>query len=829
VARVRLLVLVLLVAAALVRPGGVYAAEGDPPPASEPAPQAESTEQPDEPRPIAVTEVPRQAARATEDLRPFEPPLSPSDEETAIRGEFDRLKSAEEELEKLPASINPDAAPPWLLEDAEDEWERVSRQLDAWFGTITELASRMNDQLGAIERSRIVWRLTRESAEEQEFPEALVVTVEELQAKIREAEEALRQRRDEILTLENALAVERIRARGVLDRIRAARSEARQRIFAPDAPPLWRAIAGARYQSTLLDQIAYAWDKNGRELREYAQQRRDLIFLHGVLTLLLLGGMIGLARAGRRWASEDDALAVPAKVLSKPVSATLVVSLTVGVPLHTGAPTVVFELMLFVLAVPLLWILPGLVYQEIRWPLFALTGIFVLDRVRALTPDESLLHRLLLVVTTTLALLVCLVAVRALRSHLSTASTRWLRTTLFVARGGAAVLSISLLANLLGATALARLLTSATMVSSYMAVAILAGVLILDGAVVILIRTRLVRRSNVIRDHSGEMIRRVSRLLHVSAAGLWVYIALKTYDVWPMFWSATVSAFGHTWKVGSLEFALWQLPAFVVALYVSVQLSRLIRVFLEDDVLTRMELPRGVGGTISMLVRYAVLTIGFFVAVAAAGIDLSAFTIVAGALGVGIGFGLQNVVNNFVSGLILAFERPVQIGDTIEVAGLLGEVKNIGIRSSTVRTFEGAEVIVPNGDLIASQVTNWTLSDRQRRLQIAIGVAYGTDPSKVIELLNETAASHPEVLTDQPPYTLFLGFGDSSLNFELRVWTLAFDRWRQVQSEVTVAVNEALTEAGIEIPFPQRDLHLRSVDGDAAGTLAAGKKMEGTP
>jgi len=248
-------------------------------------------------------------------------------------------------------------------------------------------------------------------------------------------------------------------------------------------------------------------------------------------------------------------------------------------------------------------------------------------------------------------------------------------------------------------------------------------------------------------------------------------------------------------------------------------LSRLLRIILEDDVLPRLPSARGVPLAITSTVHYVVLFLGFVLAISAAGVDLNRVSLLAGALGVGIGFGLQNVVNNFVSGLILLYERPVQIGDMVEVGGLLGEVKRIGIRSSTIRTFQGAEVIVPNGNLISDQVVNWTFSDRRRRMEIKVGVAYGTDPERVLALLREVAAGDAGVLADPAPVALFLGFGDSSLDFELRAWTPLFEDWVHTQSELTVAVNRAIVDAGIEIPFPQRDLHLRSAEAKAFGAL----------
>ena len=233
----------------------------------------------------------------------------------------------------------------------------------------------------------------------------------------------------------------------------------------------------------------------------------------------------------------------------------------------------------------------------------------------------------------------------------------------------------------------------------------------------------------------------------------------------------------------------------------------------------RLPAGRGVGYALTTTVHYAVLLVGFLLAISAAGVDLNKVSLLAGAFGVGIGFGLQNVVNNFVSGLILLYERPVQLGDMVEVGGTTGEVRRIGIRSSTIRTFQGAEVIVPNSNLISDRVVNWTFSDRRRRIELQVGVAYGTDPQRVLLILLAVARAHPDVLDDPAPQALMLGFGDSSLDFELRAWTALFDTYVVTQSELAIALHRALAEAGIEIPFPQRDLHLRSSDEAALRAL----------
>jgi potassium efflux system protein len=236
---------------------------------------------------------------------------------------------------------------------------------------------------------------------------------------------------------------------------------------------------------------------------------------------------------------------------------------------------------------------------------------------------------------------------------------------------------------------------------------------------------------------------------------------------------------------------------------------------------------------VSLLLRITIITIGFLLAVAAAGLKLDKLTLLLGAFGVGIGFGLQNIFNNLVSGIIIAFERPIKDGDIIEVGTLLGVVKEIGIRSSIIKTYEGSEVIVPNGNLISNELINWTRSDMHRRGEVSVGVAYGTDPRTVISLLLETARNFDQVLPDPEPVALFTGFGDSSLDFRLLFWIPDADSRLIIQSEMSVRVNQAIVDAGITIPFPQQDLHVKSVDTQILDRVKAqdevARKQMGNP
>jgi small-conductance mechanosensitive channel len=237
-----------------------------------------------------------------------------------------------------------------------------------------------------------------------------------------------------------------------------------------------------------------------------------------------------------------------------------------------------------------------------------------------------------------------------------------------------------------------------------------------------------------------------------------------------------------------------------------------------------VRLPRGIPGAISMVIRYTVIGVGIFLAISTLGLDLGKFGLLAGALGVGLGFGLQNVIANFVSGLILVFERPIQVGDKVEVGTVLGNVKQIGVRSSTVQTFDGSEVIVPNADLISHQVTNWTLSDSRQRMKLPVKVAFDTEPEEVLEILLKIAREHPGVLDEPKPVATFNGFGDYFLDFTLYYWIS--ENIFQIKTEVALAVHRRIKEAGIEKPRPQQDIQLKIIDNpDKKRT--SGKKKDG--
>ncbi len=264
-------------------------------------------------------------------------------------------------------------------------------------------------------------------------------------------------------------------------------------------------------------------------------------------------------------------------------------------------------------------------------------------------------------------------------------------------------------------------------------------------------------------------------------------------------------------KFGTTEITLWFFLYFIVFVFLLFFLSAKFKKLLVRKMLVPYISDIGVRQSIGSIVRYVIVIIGIIVIAQASGIDLSTLTILAGALGVGIGFGLQNITNNFVSGIVILFERPIKEGDRIEVGNTLGRVIKVAARATTILTNDNIAIIVPNSEFISSRVINWSYNDDKVRFKIPVSVSYNSDIPKVRELLLEVAAENKDVLDQPPPNVRLSEFGDNGITMTLLAWTSALMHFQgRFKSDINFAIYKKFKEHNIEIPFPQRDLHIRS-------------------
>ncbi|WP_321494361.1 mechanosensitive ion channel domain-containing protein [uncultured Desulfobacter sp.] len=268
----------------------------------------------------------------------------------------------------------------------------------------------------------------------------------------------------------------------------------------------------------------------------------------------------------------------------------------------------------------------------------------------------------------------------------------------------------------------------------------------------------------------------------------------------------------HPLSIGNMQFSFLGAISAGLVLIFTYALVRIWRWLFQNKFLSQSGMVQGLQESITTISAYIIWALGLLIALHAFGLNTASLAVAFGALGIGIGFGLQNIVNNFISGIILLFERPIQVGDDIEVNGIWAQVRKINVRSTVVQTYDNASLIIPNADLISNQVINWSFKDKRIRRKISVGVAYGSDVELVRTILLQIAADAPHVLRYPRPDVIFTDFGDSALNFVLRLWT-DIDHMLVVDTDVRFRIDKNFRENNIEISFPQRDIHIRSIEG----------------
>ena len=728
-----------------------------------------------------------------------------------------------DELKLLPAP---------RLESLERYWAFEARRFEALRRELREASQPYTEAAAELARRRADWDLTRQALAQDGVSQALVARTSGVVALLQQASEQLS------VPLEQQLALGR-RANAVDAKITANRKSvdaaiaySDRRLGRLDSPPLWTLQAVHERGKDALASTRLALQLEFAFLGEYGASNFANQRLLQAFELSLLPLMLWLWWRTRRRSRAGHPPADPAsaRVLARPISTWLLLSMLAVLVLEPDAPLLVHQFAMLVALVPLLRLLPPHSKEFLGpWPYVA-TALYLLERLSFLLLGNLFLYRWYHFGLTVVALgLMAWLAWRARKVEVEV-----LRGHLGPILQGAAwfavlVLAVSAASNLAGNLTLAEMLTSALIDSGYMALVLYAGITVFIALLGQLLPQPDGGGLRMLRNHAPQVLHVASRIAALAGVAGWLVYTANRFRIYRPLHDAIEGIVTASIQVGEIDLSLGRLLVFVLGVVLAVAFARLVRFLLREQVLPNMTLPRGVDNSVASLSYYALLFVGLLAALAAAGLQIGQLAFLFGAMGVGIGLGLQDVVKNFVSGLILMFERPLQPGDVVDVSGTSGRVGEIGMRATTIRTFDGADVVVPNGMLLADKFTNWTLHDQHRRIDIAVGVAYGSDPERVANLLLEVVKGTPGIVDVPSPAVLFSGFGASSLDFAVRGWTHDFDNWPIIRSQLATRLYAALLDAGIEIPFPQQDLHLRSLSDDVARRLRGAGGGEDPP
>jgi len=582
--------------------------------------------------------------------------------------------------------------------------------------------------------------------------------------------------------------------------------------------PIWRVLQDVR---KLPDPLGTALKTSRNMLHTgeiFIDQNGEQLVMHGIFAVVVLLVLLSVRSGASRWVGEEHEGQVARQTVAHPLAASLLVSMVASPLFYQAAPTVTVLAVYTLATASALVLFPRWLEPRLRRFGYLLGCFMLLDAFRLFVIQVIPLERIILTVELLLTFLMLGWTLRRRHWQASPFSERWAgfhRAVAWLWLFGAGV---GLLGAVFGYGSVAEILGGGVLVSMYLGLIVTAALEAVGGTFWILTQSALLQRVNFIKAYRARVVTVVTRALRWGALLFWANVSLRFLTLDDTVKDMLGKVLGASLEVGALKVSVGDLAILALGAVLAVYSSRFIRFLLDQDVLPRLELAEGSRQVASSSIYYLALLLGFFLTLAAAGIQFDRLTVLAGALGVGIGFGLQDLVQNFVAGLILMFGGPLKVRDKIQVGDLMGEVHTIGFRSSTVRTYQGAEVIVPNSKLIADQVINWTLSDQKRRIEIAVGVEYGVDPERILSLLCEIARSHPKVLPEPAPNALFLNHGESSLDFQMQCW-VSFDDFDLVRSELTVLLNHCFTEQKIGMPFPQREVALMSISPEVTEAL----------
>jgi potassium-dependent mechanosensitive channel len=687
-----------------------------------------------------------------------------------------------------------------MLDNLEADWRPLRRNLAGWTRDLMTRVSRLESQIAQLDEFDKTWQQTLAPATNSDAPPDLLNRMQAVIAGIKQTHEALDKERARILTLQNRVAMQDARIAEALTSIANARENVFDRLFVQDSPPIWSSEVRPRTARDLEEESRSSFSSQWTALQVYAERWTISFFIHIVVFAVLTAGLYW---ARPRVPRQPTGTEPPRTTLifEMPIAVALVLSLLCSRWIYPQAPRLLWTALGALALIPSAIMLRRLIERHLRPILYALVVFYFVDQVRTLTAAVQLVPRLLFLAEMLGGMLFLVWLVRSLGqpTELTPNTARSPKTIKAGASVGWAVAAVAFIANAAGYVTLANFLGNALLCSAYLALVLYAMVEVLDGLVTVALRLRPLALLTMVRRHQALLRRRVRRGLQWLASFLWVIFVLQRLLLRERLFGVIREILTAALTVGSLSLSLGDVLAFGATVWAAFLVSRLVRFLLDEEVYPRVHLTRGLPYAISTMLNYIVLLVGFFAAVAALGLDMTKITILAGAFSVGVGLGLQTIFNNFVSGLILLFERPVNVGDLVQIDDASGIVEHIGIRASVIRRNDGSEIIVPNGKLISERLVNWTLSSRQRSIELPIAVAQDTDPSRVITLLERTAAAHPLVTSDPPPEALVVKLGPDSLGFELRAWTDRIEHWMQIRSELAIKISAALTAEKITI------------------------------
>jgi small-conductance mechanosensitive channel len=764
---------------------------------------------------IDVSDIPSQNAVISEKLKEIQEKLEDTEEILDIDAAVSVYSKSIKAMLSDPTNEYLEYVSIQDLKEKEKNWRINIDQLKAWNIIFTERIDLFDENYKILEEYLKKWKATKENALKQKAPEAILKQINDVITSIEKLKSNVKKRYDKLLTDANIINKDLIALNNIQEKTKEAMEVVSSKVFYQNDLSFFDLLNENEFNTLGYLQSAYnsIVDKIQELIFFYTSYKSKLI-IFAIVSFFIVNFVFlfnYLYKTKKLFVKESSYNKKAYFFILHPFSTSLISILLFDVFLF-DIPEGVQHIQLLIILIPVFIIFQTQVTKNIAKYFYIYLFLYIfnmlVDNANGYPLDGRVFSILLSFMT--MIYIIVLYKNKVFYSIVTPGIARFINKLFIIY---IFLLLSSIIADVYGATLLASNILKGVFISFYSSMIFYVLTLLLTGYIVILLRKRINSVAyNMVENFTANLERTIINIIRYSMLFWWFLIISKSLGIYTYIIEYRDLVLALSWEVGNTTISVSSVLDFLIIIIGTWFVVKIVNIILQVEVFARIKFPRGIPTAITTVLNYMIVISGGIIALSSLGVTAEQFALVFGALGVGIGFGLRNIIANFISGIIMVFERPIQIGDTIEINNTSGKVQGIGTRSSTIKTFDGSEVIIPNADFIAKEITNWTLSDEYRRKTLSFKVELDSDIDKVLVIMKECAKNHKNTLSDPEPVATFLGFGEYYLEFKLYFWLN--ENLIVAPSDIAIDIYKTLQKEGIKMPLPKQQLLKADKDGD---------------
>lgn len=753
---------------------------------------------------VELISIPEQSAVDIQKLRLEYAPLINNSILTELRPEIDSIQKEIAALSKLSDQLLNEQNPFEYYESLTLRWSRTETKIKEPEKELNKYAVSLEELKNKLIQINKKWNLTLKVVMEEDISEEINQRVKSTIFKFDSLALILNDSLANTLNAQNDLTNYKLKVSEYLLKLRQGKQTQLNQLLVNKEDYLWNEL----FKKDTVD-FSYnnsrVLEYNLEDSREFLKSEASSFIKLGIFFFLMLAGIFWIrSRVNELRRKELEELDQSLTMLRNPISLAFMftfISTAVFLPILPYVVKLVYSL---VFVLPFLFIYRKIVTSKLRLSLYYFVFIFLVGRFSTLFFLSVSNNRWFILLETLMigAFFVWFIKNKNNIKPTVGSSSYLFNFISFTTPFYTSIIIVSLIANIIGYDNLSQVANDGIILSIIVGLILVLSYLSIKLLFYLFLKTNLALRAKVVQKYSQTIFTWFLRLFVFFSTYLWFRATLREFLSWNIISDWGIEIWNRGYQFGQITVSMGGVINFFLIIIGGWMVSKIVEVLLRDELLSRFNLSRGIPMAVSSITQYVLVLLGFILAMAYVGFDLSSLGLLAGALGVGIGFGLQGIIANFISGLILVFERPITVGDTVTIDNLMGTVTSIGIRSSIIRLYDESEVIVPNTELISNKVTNWSLSNNVRRRKIVIHTTLESNPDEVLKILMESARAAEDTLENPAPIAYFNGIEDQAFQFNLYYWLT--DNLFQCDSDVNTNVIKGLKENKVEFLVPKK-------------------------